>query len=137
MTADVWDLYGQLTDRDPSSLTETQRRFVAICDLRQEVNAGGFDNYFRAWGGNSAPDAIAALPALLGPEWADLLRSALVLLGPRYPQDPDERADKIERSDLFSRLQQLDERFYALEASTDADARLNAFVAANPEVAGD
>ena len=42
MTTDVWDLYGQLTDRDPSSLTESQRRLVAICDLRQEVDAGGF-----------------------------------------------------------------------------------------------
>jgi Domain of unknown function (DUF4375) len=135
VTADVWDLYGQLTDRDPSTLTEAQRRLVAICDLRQEVDAGGFDNYFRTWGGNSAPDAIAALPALLGSEWSDLLRSAVVLFGPRYPADPDERADKIDRSDLFDRLRQLDERFEALESSTDADARLDAFIAANPEVA--
>jgi hypothetical protein len=135
VTADVWDLYGQLADRDPSSLTEAQRRFVAVCDLRQEVDAGGFDNYFRAWGGTSAPDAIAGLPALLGSEWAALLRSAVVLFGPRYPHDPDERADKIDKSDLFDRLRQLDERFHALEASTDADGRLNAYLAANPEVA--
>jgi hypothetical protein len=135
VTADVWDLYGQLTDRDPATLTETQRRLVAICDLRQEVDAGGFDNYFRTWGGNSATDAIAALPALLGSEWADLLRSAMVLFGPRYPHDPDERAAKIDNSDLFDRFRQLDERFHAVESATDADARLNAFIAANPEVA--
>ncbi len=28
---------------------------AAICDLRQEVNSGGFDSYFRYWGGDSAP----------------------------------------------------------------------------------
>jgi hypothetical protein len=41
------------------------------------VNSGGFENYFRAWGGNSAGDALAALPTLLGHEWADLLRAAM------------------------------------------------------------
>jgi hypothetical protein len=135
VTADVWDVYAQLSDRDPASLSDAQRRLVAVCDLRQEVNAGGFDNYFRTWGGNSAPHAIAGLPALLGSEWADLLRSAMVLFGPRYPDDPDDRADKMDRGNVFDRLQQLDERFYALEASTDADAKLNALIAANPELA--
>ena len=131
----MWDVYGQLADRDPASLTEAQRRLVAICDLRQEVNAGGFDNYFRTWGGNSAVDAVAALPSVLGSEWTDLLRSAVVLFGPRYPTEPDERGEKIDRGNVFDRLQQLDERFYALEASSDADAKLNAYIAANPELA--
>ena len=62
---DVWDLYGQLAEQDSSTLPPAQRVLIAVCDLRQEVNAGGFDNYFRAWGGNSADDALAALPSLL------------------------------------------------------------------------
>ena len=72
---------------------------------------------------------------MLGSEWTDLLRSAVVLFGPRYPTDPDERAEKIDRGNIFDRLQQLDERFYALEASTDADAKLNSYIAANPDLA--
>lgn len=129
---DLWDLYGQLADREPAALTPTQRGLVAICDLRQEVNAGGFDTYFRAWGGNSADDALAALPNFLGQEWADLLRSAMALLGPTYPPDSDERGDTLDQLDLESRLSELDERFYALEAETEADARLNAYLDANP-----
>jgi hypothetical protein len=130
---DVWDLYGQLADREPATLTPMERGLVAICDLRQEVNAGGFDNYFCAWGGNSAGAALAALPDLLGSEWAELLRSAMSLLGPSYPLDLDERADTLDRLDLGDRLSELDERFYALEAETDADARLNAYLEAKPD----
>lgn len=129
---DVWDMYGRLADQDPAALTPAQRGFVAVCDLRQEVNAGGFDNYFRAWGGNSADAALAALPSLLGQEWADLLGSAMGLFGPSYPSDPDERGDVLDQLDLDGRLQEMDERFYDLEAGTDADARLNAFLDANP-----
>ena len=130
--SDVWDLYGQLADQEPAALTPAQRGLVAICDLRQEVNAGGFDNYFRAWGGNSAATALGTLPNLLGQEWADLLRSAMSLLGPTYPSDPDERGDTLDRLDLDDRLNELDERFYSLEAETDADARLNTYLDANP-----
>jgi hypothetical protein len=129
---DVWDLYGQLTEQDSSTLSPAQRGLVAVCDLRQEVNAGGFDNYFRAWGGNSANDALAALPDLLGQEWADLLRSAMTLLGPAYPSDPDDRGALIDQLDLGDRLGVLDERLYALESETHADARLNSYLDANP-----
>jgi hypothetical protein len=129
---DVWDVYGQLADREPATLTPAQRGLVAVCDLRQEVNAGGFDNYFRAWGGNSADAALTALPDLLGQEWADLLRSAMALLGPAYPSDPDERGDTLDQRDLDDRLHELDERFYALEAQTDADTTLNTYLDANP-----
>jgi hypothetical protein len=132
VSTDVWDIYGQLADQDASTLSDAQRGLVAVCDLRQEVNAGGFDNYFRAWGGNSADYAVAALPILLSQEWADLLHSAMGLLGSPYPRDPDERGDLIDQHDLGARLHELDERFYALESSADADARLNAYLEANP-----
>lgn len=130
--SDVWDIYGQLAEQDPSTLPPAKRALVAVCDLRQEVNAGGFDNYFRAWGGNSADHALAALPNLLGQEWADLLRSAMELLGPAYPSDPDERGNRLDQLDLDDRLNELDERFYGLEGETDADAKLNAYLDANP-----
>jgi hypothetical protein len=132
VATDVWALYVQLADHDPSTLTEVQRGLVAICDLRQEVNAGGFDNYFRAWGGNSAEDALTALPGILGQEWADVLGSAMELLGWPYPGDPDERGVVIDRGDLDIRLHELDARFNDLERSIDADARLNAYLEANP-----
>jgi hypothetical protein len=132
VVTDVWDVYGHLADQEPATLTPGQRGFLAVCDLRQEVNAGGFDNYFRAWGGNSADAARGALPGLLGQEWADLLRSAMALLGPVYPSDPDERSDTLNQLDLDDRLHKLDERFSALESQTDADAKLNTYLGSNP-----
>ena len=78
-----------------------------------------------------AEAALAALPDLLGQEWAELLRSAMALLGPTYPTDADERGDMLDQLDLDDRLDELDERFYALEGEMDADARLNAHIYAN------
>lgn len=129
VATDVWDLYGELSEADPSSLSEAQRRVVAIGDLRQEVNAGGFDNYLRSWGGNSASVALAALPEVLGQDWAALLSEALRVVGSPYPEDPDERATRLDADATSDEtLAALDERFYDLEASTDADARLNEFI---------
>ena len=76
MATDVWDLYGALSEADPAALSETQTRVLAIGDIRQEVNAGGFDNYLRAWGGNRALIAAVALPDVLGQDWAHLLEAA-------------------------------------------------------------
>ncbi len=132
MSVDVWDRYGQLSGQHPSTLNGAQRGLVAVCDLRQEVNAGGFDGYFRDWGGNSAEAALAALPVFLGQEWADVLRAAMSLFGPRYPADADARGEAIDQRDLHDRLSALDDDFFALEGSADADERLNAYLRANP-----
>ena len=132
MVTDVWDLYGELSNADPVSLSEAQRRVVAISDLRQEVNAGGFDTYLRAWGGNSAPVALAALPEVLGQDWADILNEAANVVGSTYPVDPDDRATRLDGDPAADdTLAALDERFYDLEATTDADARLNEYIRAN------
>lgn len=129
MTADVWDVYGDLSAREPASLTERQRRLVAVCDLRQEVNAGGFDHYFRSGAGSGAPLALDAVSRLLGPAWAALLTEAVALFGGSYPADPDARGDVLDAAGADDQLQALDTRFYELERSSDADAKLNAFIA--------
>jgi hypothetical protein len=132
MSVDVWALYEELRAANPKSLTLVQRNLVAICDLLHEVDDGGFDSYFRDEAGNSAQTALVALPDVLGRDWADLLRTATRLLGSPYPSDPDERAELIDRRDLTDRLNDLDDRFYALEAATDTAARLADYVAAGP-----
>lgn len=130
MPQDVWSLYGALSGSDPATLTDTHRGFAAIMDLRQEVNAGGFDTYFRAWGGNSAPAALSAAAEVLGQEWATLLREAMELVGRPYPQeDPDQRAARLDANTTAdAKLDALDERFYDLEAATDVDAIMSEFV---------
>jgi hypothetical protein len=129
----VWDVYSALSELERSTLNNSQRALVAVCDLRQEVNSGGFESYFRYWGGNTAPDAVKALPTLLGQEWADLLSEAMDLLGPDYPTDVDTREDRLNDRDLDNHVESLDARYYDLELSMNADARLNEYLARTPE----
>ena len=130
---DVWDVYANLSGRDLSTLNDEQRGLVAVCDLRQEVNSGGFDSYFRYWGGNSALDAAVALQGLLGQDWVDLLKEAMDLLGPEYPIAQPARENLVDARDLDDQFEDLDNRFYALESSTDADARLNEYLSITPQ----
>jgi hypothetical protein len=123
---DMWDLYAEHGQLDRTSLTHAQQAVFAVCDLRQEVNSGGFDSYFRYWGGDTAPVALAALPDILGQDWSDLLRDAMDTLGSAYPPGPDARAAALDARDINDELAALDDRFYDLEASVDADARLDA-----------
>lgn len=124
MTIDVWAFYEQYTESDRSSLSERERQVLAVCDFRQEVNSGGFDSYFRYFGGDTALTAMSALPRLLGSPWAELLGEAVALLGTPYPRDPDDRAEKLDGAELEAMWVDLDARFYKLEASANADARL-------------
>lgn len=118
---DPWDWYAGVAE-DRAGLTSTERGLAAILDLRQEVSSGGFESYFRFWGGDSAPEALEALPGTLGEGWADLLRRAMVTLGAEYPLDADERADRIDDLACEDVLGALDEEFYALAGIADADA---------------
>jgi hypothetical protein len=53
------------------------------------------------------------------------------LLGDPYPASAEDRADKIDGDSLEEALNDLDQRFYALEASTEADTRLAEVINAN------
>lgn len=127
---DVWVFYNDHFETDRSMLTEDERGLLAILDLRQEVASGGFDSYLSGWGGNTAVDALDALPAALGTEWADVLRDAMGLLGSPYPNDPDERYEILQSRDTEEELDALDARLNTLEATSDVDARLGAVLAA-------
>lgn len=122
--AEIWDQYHRFGAEDRSGMPEAHQQVFAILDWRQEMASGGFDAYFRYWGGNTAQMALTALPGSLGVDWATLLREAMALFGAAYPTDPDARAELIDDLDLDAALEALDERFAALEARDDADAML-------------
>ncbi|QOK24201.1 DUF4375 domain-containing protein [Janibacter indicus] len=123
-STDVWSFYEAIGEADRRGLTPQEEQVAAICDLRQEINSGGFDGYFRYWGGNTAPTALSGLRALLGEPWAALLEDALALFGDTYPSNQTHREELLDRLDLGDALDELDSRFYDLESSTDADERL-------------
>lgn len=123
---DLWDLYTRCGDgASRAALTREQRQFLAVCDLRQEVNAGGFDSHLRRWGADTASEALALLPRALGEEWHRVLSDALAVLGTAATADADERAAVLDAAaGADDVLERADERFLALEAGQDADVRL-------------
>jgi hypothetical protein len=127
-TTDVWEFYEALAEKSRVDLAPHQRGVAAICDLRQEVNSGGFDGYFSYWGGDTAQEALAALPATLGEDWAALLSEAMNLLGYPYPADQGNREVLVLELALDDTFAVLDQRFYDLEAATNADAVLSAYL---------
>ena len=126
---DVWQFYESLTGTREGMPTD-RRAVAAICDLRQEVNSGGFDSYFRYWGGDSASDALRALPDILGMAWVELLSIAMGLFGTDYPKSADEREARIDDLQLDERFDALDAQFFELEAATEADRLLSEHLAA-------
>lgn len=127
---DVWEFYTAKSETDRSSLTESERGILAILDLRQEVASGGFDSYFRYWGGDTAAEALTALPIFLDEDWASVLREAMNTLGSPYPNDSVTRERLLDESAAEDWLSTLDERIYELEVAADTDARLSEALAA-------
>lgn len=124
-TPHVWDFYEAIALKPRTGLTRTEQTVAAICDLRQEINSGGFDAYFRYDWGDTATVALEGIGSILGSEWHSLLAEAVSLLGETYPPDSQTRADLLDELEQDDELSALDDRFYALEASTDADELLS------------
>lgn len=129
---DPWTLYEALGQGDRSALPKAQREVFAVLDLRQEVNSGGFDSYFRYWGGDTALVALEALPRVLNPEWATLLADAVGLFGAPYPENTDTRATRLDELDLDDALDALDRRLLSLEEQSDVDQALGSYLASAP-----
>ena len=127
-TPDVWKFYEALAETSRADLTSRQRGVAAICDLRQEVASGGFDCYFSYWGGDTAQEALEALPTSLGQDWAVLLSEAMDLLGSPYPTDQGSREARVDSLGPDDPFAALDQRLYDLEAVTDADDLLSALL---------
>lgn len=124
MVIHMWDAYVEFGEGDRSVLPAEQQGLFAILDLRQEVNSGGFDSYFRYWGGDTAVMALGALPGTLGDDWAGVLKDGMSLFGDEYPTDVDAREQLIEELSLNDAFDALDTRFYELEGRDDADSIL-------------
>jgi hypothetical protein len=124
-TPHVWDFYEAIALKPRARLTRTERTVAAICDFRQETNSGGFDAYFRYSAADTAIVALEDIASILGTEWHSLLAEAMSLLGEPYPPDSQTRADLLDELEQDDELSALDDRFYALEASTDADELLS------------
>ena len=113
-------------------MSQCELGFLSVRELTEEVNNGGFDQYFFNSAGNYASDALWCLRAIGAEKTASILERAMA----QFPggQVPDLRHDRQAVMDTLPEAVQevwdgLDQEFYA--SSDDLDALLTAFVRAN------
>jgi hypothetical protein len=127
MVMDGWNAYESLVGRDWDTLTDDERALVAVGTLREEVNNGGFDQYFFNSAGDLAPWAVDTLVSLDLSPLERLLRRAMAVLGTDpYPLGRAQRQDRLEElGQTDEAFEDLDEEYYDLESRLDLDASMS------------
>jgi hypothetical protein len=129
--ARAWSIFETLWNTDRSALSRDQQLLVALAGVRQEVNSGGFDRYFRYSYGADAQTAVDAANEVSCPALGALILEGIARLDlDHYPADPATREDRIDSLDL--EFDDLDASFYALESQDDLDARMETLAARMP-----
>ena len=122
---DPWAEYERLAGMDQARLTLADRRLLALGSLRDEVNNGGFHQYFFNSAGDLVTDALDAAQVADADELASLIRRTLSMLNMPDP------SDRLARQDALSKLEPeqfagIDDSYYAVEASADLDSVMRA-----------
>ena len=126
---DVWFVFDQLRHRDPGSLTRDERLVLAFGEIRTEINHGGFDSYLRYEYRQNAAVAVEAARTADCAALADLIEEAMAVVGPDLLRDHDLQAWYRRLDQVEDDLQDLDQRFYALENTADLDTAQSRLVA--------
>ena len=102
---DPVDLIGELAayiaekcqyGEDLSVLSAPERLFYTTQILEEEVNNGGFDQFFFNSSGNLANEVVHAFTEIGAVKTADICRKAFSVYGEEVPADRDERQDILE-----------------------------------------
>lgn len=116
----------------PELLNGDQYGLVAFYDLRTQVNSDGFAGYFSYAYGDDAPAALRMAGTLGAPGWHALIADAIALIGEPYPDDQDERSERLDELADESSFDAVDDRFYQLEADHQLDAIVDRYVWERP-----
>ncbi len=95
-----WHLGRKATAKGKSSLTPTELKLLAVCDLDGEVNNGGFDQYFSNSAGDDAADALVVLKDMGAVKTAALLAKAMAVFPSSKPP-----ADRFKRQEVMEKIQ--------------------------------
>ena len=122
-----WQVFDELERCDPVDLTDWDRQLLALGELRNEVNNGGFHQYFFNTAGERAEVAVEAAIRTKQTELAILVERAIAVLGTPYPIGRSERQDRLSALNATSlaKLDGLDDEYLALEQRCDLDAAMD------------
>jgi len=103
-----------------SALSEVERRYHAICQLRVEARTHGFENYFASPAGDDTPIAVEALKEISAVRTAAVVERAMAAFpGGEFPRELSRRRAAIAESGPSARpvWQKCDEQIIWLDES--------------------
>lgn len=99
-------------------MSGSQRDLLAFFRLRQAINSGGLDSYLR-YHGEEAGRVVSAALNIAGPDLHEFCQMAVDVLGVPYPANRTELESRVDL--VGERLDELDNRYYKLEAAQSLD----------------
>lgn len=96
-------------------LNKHERVFYITQTVEQEVNNGGFSQFFFNSSGNLSNEAADAFTKIGAFKTADICKKAVSVFGGKVPQDREKRQDALENADCDDFLDECDNSFYKYE----------------------
>ena len=103
--------YGDEIDK----LNKHERVFYITQTVEQEVNNGGFSQFFFNSSGDFSNETVDAFTKIGALKTADICKKALSVFGGKVPQDREKRQDALEKADCDELLDECDDAFYKYE----------------------
>ena len=107
--------YGEAIEK----LNEYERVFFVTQTLEQEVNNGGFSQYFFNSSGNFSNELEDAFTKIGALKTAEICKKALAVFAGKVPTDWNERQELLEELSCDNILSELDNAFYDYEEDLD------------------
>ena len=101
-------------------LNEHERLFYITQTLEQEVNNGGFSQYFYNSSGNFANEVVDAFTRIGAHKTAEICKKAVAVFNGQVPVDRDERENLLESLDCEDIFDECDNAFYDYEDDLEA-----------------
>lgn len=105
---------------DVGKLNEHERVFFVAQILEQEVNNGGFSQFFYNSSGDFSNEVVDVFVKIGALKTAEICRKALAVFGGKVPTDRNEREEMFDDLDCDDILNECDDAFYDYEDDLEA-----------------
>ncbi|MDD6467521.1 MAG: DMP19 family protein [Erysipelotrichaceae bacterium] len=105
---------------DIKQLNEHERVFFVTQILEQEVNNGGFSQFFYNSSGDFANELIDSFIKIGAFQTAEICKKALTIFNGKVLTDRDEREKQLDRLNCEDLLNECDDAFYNYEENLEA-----------------